>query len=123
MMDALMLGIGVGFDTLGADTLTIKEPEFTNETHVIPDSREGWVDSVKMLLNGYLFGTKVPNFDYSAIRPYGAPINGFGGTSSGSGPLEELHRDLRQLYAARVGQNITSVDIFTKERRARIHLA
>jgi adenosylcobalamin-dependent ribonucleoside-triphosphate reductase len=115
MMDALMLGIGVGFDTLGADTLTIKEPEFTNETHVIPDSREGWVDSVKMLLNGYLFGTKVPNFDYSAIRPYGAPINGFGGTSSGAGPLEELHRDLRQLYAARVGQNITSVDIVDTE--------
>ena len=115
MMDALMLGIGVGFDTLGADTLTIQEPEFTNETHVIPDSREGWVDSVKMLLNGYLFGTKVPNFDYSAIRPYGAPINGFGGTSSGSGPLEELHRDLRQLYAARIGQNITSVDIVDTE--------
>jgi adenosylcobalamin-dependent ribonucleoside-triphosphate reductase len=115
MMDALMLGIGVGFDTLGADTLTIKEPEFTNETHVIPDSREGWVDSVKMLLNGYLFGTKVPNFDYSAIRPYGAPINGFGGTSSGAGPLEELHRDLRQLYAARIGQNITSVDIVDTE--------
>ena len=115
MMDALMLGIGVGFDTLGADTLTIQEPEFTNETHTIPDSREGWVDSVKILLNGYLFGTKVPNFDYSAIRPYGAPINGFGGTSSGSGPLEELHRDLRQLYAARVGQNITSVDIVDTE--------
>ena len=115
MMDALMLGIGVGFDTLGANTLTIQEPEFTNETHTIPDSREGWVDSVKILLNGYLFGTKVPNFDYSAIRPYGAPINGFGGTSSGSGPLEELHRDLRELYTARIGEEITSVDIVDTE--------
>ena len=115
MMDALMLGIGVGFDTLGANTLTIQEPEFINETHTIPDSREGWVDSVKILLNGYLFGTKVPNFDYSAIRPYGAPINGFGGTSSGSRPLEELHRDLRELYTARIGEEITSVDIVDTE--------
>ena len=78
MMDALMLGIGVGFDTLGAGTITVQEPEFINETHTIPDSREGWVDSVRILLNGYFFGAKVPKFDYSAIRPYGAPINGCG---------------------------------------------
>ena len=115
MMDALMLGIGVGFDTLGANTLTVQEPEFTNDTHLIPDSREGWVDSVKILLNGYLFGAKVPKFDYSAIRPYGAPIHGFGGTSSGSGPLEELHKDLAELYTARVGEEITSVDIVDTE--------
>jgi len=115
MMDALMLGIGVGFDTLGAGTLTAQEPEFVNETHTIPDSREGWVDSVRILLNGYFFGAKVPEFDYSAIRPYGALINGFGGTSSGSGPLEELHADLRELYTARIGEEITSVDIVDTE--------
>ena len=115
MMDALMLGIGVGFDTLGANTLTVQEPEFTNDKHLIADSREGWVDSVQILLNGYLFGAKVPKFDYSAIRPYGAPIHGFGGTSSGSGPLEELHKDLTELYTARVGEEITSVDIVDTE--------
>ena len=66
-------------------------------------------------MNGYFFGAKVPKFDYSAIRPYGAPINGFGGTSSGSGPLEELHADLRELYTARIGEEITSVDIVDTE--------
>ena len=115
MMDALMLGIGVGFDTLGANTLTVQEPEFTNDVHLIPDSREGWVDSVKILLNGYFFGAKVPKFDYSVIRPYGAPIHGFGGTSSGSDPLEELHKELSELYAARVGEEISSVDIVDTE--------
>ena len=69
MMDALMLGIGVGFDTLGADTLIVKQPEYTREQYIIPDSREGWVESVKVLLNGFFFGAKVPTFDYSAIRP------------------------------------------------------
>jgi adenosylcobalamin-dependent ribonucleoside-triphosphate reductase len=115
MMDALMLGIGVGFDTLGAGTLIVQQPEFTTENYVIGDSREGWVESVKILLNGFFFGAKVPQFDYSAIRPYGAEIKGFGGTSSGFGPLKELHDSLHELYSARIGQEITSVDIVDTE--------
>ena len=115
MMDALMLGIGVGFDTLGAETLQIQKPEFTNENLVIGDSREGWVESVKVLLNGFFFGAKVPRFDYSAIRPYGAIIRGFGGTSSGSGPLKELHDSLTELYTERIGRSITSIDIVDTE--------
>ena len=115
IMDALMVGIGVGFDTLGADTVTVSEPQFTDEVHFIEDSREGWVESVKILLNGYFFGAPVPKFDYSLIRAYGAPIHGFGGTSSGPDPLVELHENLRDLYDSRVGQKITSVDIVDTE--------
>lgn len=115
MMDALMLGIGVGFDTLGAGTVTVQKPEFTNEPYIIDDSREGWVESVKILLNGFFYGSRVPTFDYSAIRPYGAPINGFGGTSSGFGPLKELHDSLTELYTERIGSEVTSVDIVDTE--------
>ena len=50
IMDALMVGVGVGFDTKGAGTVTIKEPEYTNDTLVIDDSREGWVNSFKPYL-------------------------------------------------------------------------
>jgi len=115
MMDALMLGIGVGFDTEGAGTLTIKEPQYTNDTLVIDDSREGWVDSVHLLLDGFFFGSKVPKFDYSAIRPEGAPIGGFGGTSSGPDPLKELHQNLTNHYTPQIGEPITSVDIVDTE--------
>ena len=115
MMDALMLGIGVGFDTEGANTLTIQEPQYTNDTLVIDDSREGWVDSVHLLLDGFFFGGKVPKFDYSAIRPEGALIHGFGGTSSGHGPLKELHENLVQLYGSKSGEPISSVDIVDTE--------
>ena len=76
-------------DTKGAGSLAIKKPEWTDEVHYIPDSREGWVDSVRVLLDGYFQGSKVPKFNYSQIRPQGAPIHGFGGTSSGAGPLVE----------------------------------
>ena len=83
MMDALMLGIGVGFDTEGANTLTIQEPQYTDDVHIIADSREGWVDSVHLLLDGFFFGSKVPKFDYSKPSAHTAHIiNGFGGTSS-----------------------------------------
>ncbi len=115
IMDALMVGIGVGFDTLGAETLTVKEPNWTDERHIIPDSREGWVESVGMLLNGYLFGASVPEYDYSAIRPLGALIKGFGGTSSGPGPLIELHNNLKEMYSKKVGELISSVDIVDTE--------
>ncbi len=115
MMDALMVGIGVGFDTEGAGTITIKEPKYTNDTLVIDDSREGWVDSVHILLDGFFLGGKVPRFDYTAIRGAGEPIRGFGGTSSGHGPLLELHENLTALFSDKIGDTITSVDIVDTE--------
>jgi ribonucleotide reductase alpha subunit len=93
----------------------ICEPQYTNDTLIIDDSREGWVDSVHTLLDGFFFGSKIPKFDYSAIRPEGAPIHGFGGTSSGHGPLKELHESLTELYSKKVGEPITSVDIVDTE--------
>jgi len=111
MMDALMVGIGVGFDTLGAKSFSVKEPQWTNDTLVIEDSREGWVNSVHILLDGYILGKKVPKFDFSVIRGKGEPIRGFGGTSSGAGPLIELHDNLKELLDPKVGEMIESVDI------------
>jgi ribonucleoside-triphosphate reductase len=115
IMDALMVGVGVGFDTKGAETTTIKSPTWSDEIFVIPDSREGWVKSVEILLNGFLFGFEVPKFDYSEIRPRGAPIRGFGGTSSGYEPLKELHDELVKLYMSKIGHLISSTDIVDTE--------
>ena len=115
IMDALMVGVGVGFDTKGAGTITIKEPTYTNDTLVIDDSREGWVNSVHILLDGFFFGSNVPKFDYSSIRPEGAPIYGFGGTSSGAAPLIELHENLTELFSSNIGELISSVDIVDTE--------
>ena len=111
MMDALMVGIGVGFDTLGAKSFTVKEPQWTNDTLIIEDSREGWVNSVHILLDGFILGKKVPKFDFSAIRGKGEPIRGFGGTSSGPGPLIELHDNLKALLEPKIGEAIESVDL------------
>jgi adenosylcobalamin-dependent ribonucleoside-triphosphate reductase len=102
--EALMLGIGVGFDTLGGtkfDNWTSAPTEEDVETYVIPDTREGWAISVGKLVNSYLKPNKPRiEFDYSQIRPYGAPILTFGGTASGPEPLEDGHDKIRKVLDA-----------------------
>lgn len=93
MMDALMLGVGVGF---GVDRNNIKayKPQGTYY-YEIPDSREGWIDSTAMLLNAFLMpGRSLPKFIYDKIRPKGSPIRGFGGKASGPDPLRLLHEQI-----------------------------
>jgi len=112
LMEASMLGVGVGFDDKGADKdFTIYEPK-GEETYVVPDTREGWVDSLVLILNSYLRpDTKAPLFDYKEIRPAGTPIKTFGGTAAGHEPLEKLHNHIHKLFKGRAGEKVTRKDI------------
>ncbi len=94
-MDMLMCGVGVGYNTDWKGDAKIPNPKKI-ETFIIPDSREGWVMSVKMLIQSYTDNENTIEFDYSKIRPAGAIIKGFGGTSSGYKPLETLHLRIRK---------------------------
>jgi adenosylcobalamin-dependent ribonucleoside-triphosphate reductase len=113
LMEASMLGVGVGFDNKGAEKdFTICEPKKDVITEVIEDSREGWVSSLVLLLNSYLKPDQnIVEFDYSQIRPAGTPIKTFGGTAAGSAPLEKLHSHIRKMFTGRDGQKLTKVDI------------
>jgi len=108
-MDMLMLGVGIGFDTKGKGCV-VKEPRHTDAIHVIPDTREGWIESVELVL-GAFEGRQLPKFDYSPIRAAGMPIKGFGGVSSGYKPLKRLHEALIELLTSRVDEELSSVDI------------
>jgi adenosylcobalamin-dependent ribonucleoside-triphosphate reductase len=112
LMEMSMLGVGVGFDTKGVGKLEIHLPLPEVKVHVIPDSREGWCDSVAMLLESYFFASRNQlEFDYSEIRPSGEPIKGFGGVAAGPGPLIDLHRSLHEQFEGRSGEKITTTDI------------
>ncbi len=110
-MDGLMLGVGVGFDTKGAGKIVVKEPNRERVVFQIPDSREGWVESLGHVLRAYFYGNNLPELDYSLIRPAGSPIKGFGGVASGHGPLKEMHDDIKTLLESRIGQPLRSTDI------------
>ena len=90
LMDMSMVGVGVGSDTKGAGKIKIKEPK-TNGIFTVEDTREGWVELLRTILNAYVGITEMPcDIDYTLVRPAGTPIKGFGGVASGSEPLKEM---------------------------------
>lgn len=105
LMDSAMIGIGIGFDTKGSHLgLKIYKPHDGGQEGAAPtssrlprvftieDSREGWVESLKVLLQSYLYeGQRAIIFDYSKIRQAGIPLKTFGGQSSGPAPLKHMH--------------------------------
>ena len=78
---------------------------------LFPTQREGWVESLRALLDSYSMGTAKVDFDYTEIRPAGVPIKGFGGESSGAEPLIQLHDAIRNILDAEIGQPISITSI------------
>jgi len=112
LMEASMLGVGVGFDDKGADKDFVIYAPQGDYAYDIPDTREGWVESTAALINSYLKpDTKAPVFNYEAIRPAGEPIRTFGGTAAGADPLIKLHQYIHELFKDRAGQKLTRRDI------------
>ena len=113
LMEASMLGVGVGFDDKGADKdFEIYTTTQEVSTYVIPDTREGWQESTCALINSFLKADqKTIEFDYSEIRPYGTAIKTFGGTASGPDPLKKLHDSIRKQFTGRGGEKLTRRDI------------
>jgi len=108
MFGMSMLGVGVGFDTRGKGAVEIQAPDRdTEDTHVIEDSREGWMAALRRLLDAFVGDATLPGeWDFSEIRPKGAPIRGFGGEASGPDPLEEMLETLEAKYRDYVGQEV-----------------
>lgn len=113
LMEASMLGVGVGFDSLGASKgLKIYQPRETEMVGLISDTREGWVRSTASVINSYLRpGQEECEWDYSAIRKAGEPIRTFGGKAAGPEPLMQLHQKIRDIFEGRNGQELTTKDI------------
>ena len=111
MIDFSMLGVGTGFDIKGALQIPITAPNLNDLNFTIPDTREGWIESLKLLLNAYFKGDKLPTFNYSLIRPKGTIIRTFGGKSAGPEPLIKLHEQIKQVLTKRIGNLMTGEDI------------
>jgi ribonucleoside-triphosphate reductase (thioredoxin) len=113
LMEASMLGVGVGFDDKGADKdFTIYEPTKASVVDIIADDRESWARATGDLINSFLKPDQSPiEFDYTSIRPLGSPIKTFGGTASGPAPLMKLHEAIRKIFLGRAGEKLTRKDI------------
>lgn len=109
LMEKSMLGVGVGFDTRGASTCMVYPVKESTHIHNISDDREGWAESVKLLIDSFLTeNSENIDFNYSNIRPKGEDIKGFGGKASGPDVLKELHNRLKIILQKNVGRVISS---------------
>lgn len=115
LMDMTMLGVGVGADCLGADTVRIHNPKL-GDIHFIEDTREGWVEALRLFLEAYLLpDRKEPLFNYSQIRPRGTKLKTFGGEAAGPDVCHEMFVNLSDLLNRHQGKLLSAaniVDIF-----------
>ena len=116
LFDVGMLGVGIGTDTRGADKeFVIHDPSenvLGPEIYVVPDTREGWVESLRRKLNSYLIAGRRPvKLDTSLIRKKGSPIKTFGGVAPGPKPLEKLMERIDNALGGRKGELFNEVDI------------
>jgi adenosylcobalamin-dependent ribonucleoside-triphosphate reductase len=123
-----MLGCGVGFRVLPSDVdqlpafrkdfkveslpVEILPPEQRQEATTLEfdgttakitvgDSRQGWVDSLKTLLQLAFENDEFESveFNFNHVRPYGDRIKGFGGTASGYAPLQKMLHEVHTIIA------------------------
>ena len=109
----LMCGTGYGFSVQRDFVKELPEvPKLTTASggdFVIPDSKAGWADSVKNLMES-LFQGKDIHLDYSLLRPTGAKLKTMGGRSSGPAPLITLHSYIREVFGNAQGRKLTSLE-------------
>lgn len=110
IMNVLMLGCGSAFDSWTNETYYINKPNIKEqEILLIPDSRDGWVFSLRLLLSSYLFQDRnYIKFNYCDIRPKGQKLKTFGGYSAGSKPLKECHEAIRNILDENIYKKLNS---------------
>jgi ribonucleoside-triphosphate reductase (thioredoxin) len=77
--------------------------------HQIADSSEGWADAVRLGLEAWFNGRDI-QFDYSLVRPAGAPLRTKGGRASGPEPLRKMLDFARGRILARQGTFLRPID-------------
>jgi ribonucleoside-triphosphate reductase (thioredoxin) len=78
-------------------------------TFVVADSSEGWAEAVRVGLTAWFNGEDV-KFDYSEVRPAGAPLRVKGGRASGPEPLRKMLDFARGRILARQGSFLRTID-------------
>ena len=79
------------------------------ETYVVADSSEGWAAAVRQGIETWFAGADVI-FDYSGVRPAGAPLRVKGGRASGPEPLRKMLDFARTRILSRQGGFLRPLD-------------
>jgi ribonucleoside-diphosphate reductase alpha chain len=110
----LMCGTGFGFSVEKEEVsklplIPVIKSGVGMEKIPIFDSKAGWADSVRMLMENLYRGQNI-YFDYSQIRPEGARLRTMGGRASGPTPLIKLHDFIRETMHNAQGRKLTTIE-------------
>lgn len=119
VQDLSMLGGGVGFSV--EHKFVSKLPKVKKGVQIVhkaskdadfivPDSRDGWNQLTRRILESYFHNGKSFTFSTVCLRGYGEPILGFGGTSSGPKPLIDFVDKVSNILSQREGRHIRPID-------------
>lgn len=102
-----MNGTGVGYSVQSRHISKLPVISASSDFSIfaIPDSKEGWADSIQMLLSN-----PYQTFDYSLIRPKGAPLT-TGGTASGPASLQLMHELIRHILMGALGRQLRPIEV------------
>lgn len=120
LFEHLMLGGGVGFSVKKEDIHEL--PRIHTNVHVVheatkdadfivPDSRGGWVQLLRNLLNSYFVTGKSFTYSTILIRSAGEHIKGFGGIASGPKVLVDGIVEINKVFKSREGKKLRSIDV------------
>lgn len=94
--DELMLGGGVGYNIQAEHVYSLPPVKYrpkiehvntTDCDFIVPDNREGWVETLRLMLGSYTKTGRPLRYSTRCVRPAGARIKGFGGVASGANAL------------------------------------
>jgi ribonucleotide reductase alpha subunit len=117
--DLLMLGGGVGMSV--EHKYSSKLPRVKKDVKIfhkltkdadfiVPDSREGWCELTRRVLESFFVSGKSWSYSTVCLRGAGEPIRGFGGTASGPGPVVTFIEKLCALLIDREGRDVRPID-------------
>lgn len=76
----------------------------------VADSREGWADALRQVIDAHYEGRTKLVINISDIRPRGSAIVGFGGEASGPSPLVEMLNRVNIILNRRVDDYVTPTE-------------
>lgn len=117
--EMLMLGSGVGFNIQRENVyqipkvlkkVKIERKDINDADFIVPDSREGWVELLRRVLEASFVTGEGFTFACHLIRSKGSPIKGFGGVASGPEDLVWGMFEINRLLNTRSGKRLRPID-------------
>jgi len=117
--EMLMLGSGVGFNIQREHVyqlpkvkarVKVERSDVNDADFIVPDSREGWVELLKRVLEASFVTGEDFTFGTHLIRSKGSPIKGFGGTASGPEDLVWGMIEINKVLNKKSGRRLSPVD-------------